>query len=129
MRQYAVILIAVVVLIGGFVARRQLAGPAPTPEAVQAAEAAALAAAQALSTALAGGERSAEGLAPKITELKGRCATLEAMRKTRACVALRGQGEALARAAQNATIGDTTVSDVAASVAALEGELRAAPAK
>jgi hypothetical protein len=124
-----VILIAVVVLIGGFVARRQLAGPAPTPEAVQAAEAAALAAAQALNTALAGGERDAGALAPKIAEVQGRCATLEAMRKTKACVALRGQGEALGRAAQNATIGASTVSDVAASVAALEGELKAAQAK
>ena len=124
MRQYAVILIALVVLVGGYVARRQLAGPAPTAEAVQAAEAAALAAAQALNAALAGGERKAEALAPKIAEVQGRCATLEALRKAKACVALRGQGEALARAAQNATIGDSTVSDVAAAVAALGVELQ-----
>jgi hypothetical protein len=124
MRQYAVILIALVVLVGGYVARRQLAGPAPTREAVQAAETAAQAAAQALYDALASGERKAEALAPKIAEVQGRCATLEAMRTAKACVALRGQGEALGRAAQNATIGDATVSDVGTSVAALAAELR-----
>lgn len=123
MRQYAVVLIAVVVLIAGYVARRQLA-PAADAEVVRAAEAAALAAAEGLQAMLAAGEREPGALAPKIAELRRSCQSLEPMRSTAACPRLREQGEALERAARNASIGDATVQDIAASVAGLRAELQ-----
>ncbi|MBK9755317.1 MAG: hypothetical protein IPO88_17780 [Nannocystis sp.] len=124
MRQYGVILIAVVVLIAGYVARRQLAVPTATTEAVAAAEAAVLAAAEGLQATLAAGEREPGALAPKIAELRRACQSLEPMRSTTACPALRQQAEALERAARNASIGDATVQDIAASVAGLRAEMQ-----
>lgn len=124
MRQYAVILIAVVVLIAGYVARRQLAAPAGDAEVVRVAEAAALAAAEGLQAVLAAGEREPGALAPKIAELRRSCQGLEPMRSTTACPRLREQAEALERAARNASIGEATVQDIAASVAGLRAELQ-----
>lgn len=125
MRQYAVILIAVVVLIAGYVARRQLTPPAATPEAMQAARAAALAAAEGLDAALRTGERTPEGLAGKTAEVERSCQALAAVPGAGSCGPLRGQAEALQRAARNQSIGDSTVADIGASVAALRGELQA----
>ena len=124
MRQYAVILIAVVVLIAGYVARRQLTPPAATPEAMQAARAAALAAAEGLDAALRAGERTPEGLAGKTAEVERSCQALAATAGAGSCGPLRGQAEALQRAAQNATIGESTVADVATSVTALRVSLQ-----
>lgn len=124
MRQYAVILIAVVVLIAGYVARRQLAVPAADAEVVRAAEAAALAAAEGLQATLAAGERQPGALAPTIAEVQRTCQRLEPMRSTTACPALRRQAEALERAARNASIGDATVQDITASVAGLRAEVQ-----
>ena len=124
MRQYAVILIAVVVLIAGYVARRQLTGPAPTPAAIEAVQAEALRAAEGLDAALKGGEREPEALAGKCAEVERSCQALAATPGAGSCGALRGQAEALQRAARHATIGESTVADVATSVAALRMSLQ-----
>lgn len=124
MRQYAVILIAVVVLIAGFVARRQLAGSAATPEAT--ARAAALRAAESLNKALTEGERDAGALAGQCAEVLQRCEALAALPGAGDCGALRGQAEALLRAARNQSIGESTVAEVASSVAALRTTLQPA---
>lgn len=123
MRQYGVILIAMVVLIAGYVARRQLAVPAASAEVVQ-ARAAALQAAEGLSAALKAGARAPEELEDARAEALRRCEALAAMPGAGSCGPLRGQLEALQRAAQNASIGESTVADIEASVAALRGELQ-----
>ncbi len=121
MRQYAVIVIALVVLIGGIVARKYLT-PAPAGGASE-AEARALRAADALAAALAGGERETSRLDPLVAEVRAGCEALAAVRKATACGTLRGQAEALQRAARDQSIGDGAVQDVQTAVASLHGEL------
>ena len=126
MRQYAVIVIAVIVLVAGFVARRYLAPGENSSTAVPAeveAGTRALNAADALTSALAAGQRSAAELDPKVKGMREGCEALEKLRPTPACAALRSKGDALQRAARNLTIGETVPQEFQAAVATLRGEL------
>ena len=125
MRQYAVILIALVVLVGGLVARWKLAPAAGPVVPIAEVESRALADAEALSGALAAGERSAAAIEPKVVAVERSCAALEAARVAPACVALRGRADGLRRAARAEDVGASAVEEVAAAVTALRGELTA----
>ncbi len=126
MRQYAVILIALVVLLGGLVARWKLGAVREPAVPVAELERRALADAEALAASLTGGERLAERIDPKVAAVEGSCAALEAARVSPACVALRAKAGGLRRAARAETVGESTVQDVSAAVTALRGELAAA---
>jgi hypothetical protein len=128
MRQYAVIVIALVVLVGGLVARRYLA-PASAPATVTRpeAQARALRSAEALAAAVTSEPRTPESLAPKVEAVEADCAALEQTGAAPACAALRGTADALLRAARNDSIGETTIADVQAAVAAVRTEASARP--
>jgi len=126
MRQYAVLVIAVLVLVGGLVARRYLAPGENASTAVPAqveAGTRALNAADALVSALVAGQRSASELDPKVKGMRESCEALESLRPTPACAALRSKGDALQRAARNLTIGEAVPQDLKADVGALRAEL------
>ena len=125
MRPYAVILIALVVFVGGLVARRYLA-PAAGGGAVSAeveAGTRALNAADALASALAAGQRGVAEIDPKVRSMRESCESLERMRPTPACGALRGKGDALQRAARDGTIGEGEAAEFQGAAAKLRGEL------
>jgi len=126
MRQYAVILIAVVVLIAGFVARKYLAPGQTASTAVPAeVEAAtrALNAADTLVLTLASGQYAVTELDPKVKGMRESCEQLEKLRPTAACAELRSKGDALQRAARNQTIGESAAQDFRAATATLRAEL------
>jgi len=126
MRQYAVLVIAVLVLVGGSVARRYLAPGENSSTAVPAeveAGTRALNAADMLVAALASGQRAAAELDPKVKGMREGCEALESLRPTPACAALRSKGDALQRAARNLTIGEAVPQEFQAAVGALRTEL------
>ncbi len=125
MRPYAVIVIALLVLVGGLVARRVLA-PRGTSGAVSVeveASTRAINAADALASALRGGQRGVRELDANVRAMRDSCMALERVRATATCVALRGKGDALQRAARNGAIAETAASEFHAAAAALRAEL------
>ena len=125
MRSYAVIVIALVVLVAGVVARRYVArdmvrGAVP---AVVEAGTRAQNAADALASALAARQWAVAELDPKVKRMREGCEALEKLRPTPACAALRGKGNALQRAARDGTIAEAAAGEFQAAAAALRGEL------
>lgn len=119
MRQYGVLMIGLLVLVGALVARRYLTPAAAGAGAARTeARAQALRSGEALAAALTAGERTPEALTPKIAAVQGDCAALERSGATPACARLRSAGDAL----KAGTPGEGSVAEVQAAVAALRTE-------
>jgi hypothetical protein len=127
MRQYAVIVIGLLVLVGGLVARRYLdrapMTAAPVTVARPEAQARALASGEALAAALTAGPQTPEALAPKIEAVKLDCAALESTGPAPACGRLRIAADGLA-AAKDPAVEAASVRAVHDAVAALRAEAR-----
>lgn len=124
MRQYAVILVGLVVLIGAFVARKYVA-PAGEPVVAQQDRGRRVDALQAADAVVAGlrAKQAAGPLERDLATLETRCQAVLANQPTPAAKELCGQAPALVRSVRGQTVAEAATESFAAAADAMRREL------